>query len=141
MFSANNKAVTTHVQSVSAETRTFSAKLEDFVKLSCQNLAQLKTESQQYQAKEVEALNGISVRITEQLEKVRDALKIIHAKDDAADAAVCSIQTAVEETQETVKSGFSLWAEELRIHCEATCKQTEATSLASFASVSPITLV
>ncbi|TCD71883.1 kinesin motor protein cin8 [Steccherinum ochraceum] len=133
-YNANTKAVTTHVQTLNAETRTFSSKLDDFVKLSNQHISQLKSESEQYQTKEIEALNGFSARVTEQLEKMRDALKVIHAKDEATDVAANDIQTAVDETQEMVKTSFSKWANELRVFCETTSKKAETTSVATFAS-------
>ncbi|KAH8106971.1 P-loop containing nucleoside triphosphate hydrolase protein, partial [Cristinia sonorae] len=135
VFNTNNKAVTRHLQALGTETQTFTTKLDDFVKLSNQHIAHLKTESEQYQAKEIDALNGISARINEQLEKVRDGLKVIHAKDEAADAAVHDIQTVVEETQEMVKSSFTNWAEQLRQFCDATYKETETTSIAAFTTV------
>ncbi|THH33841.1 hypothetical protein EUX98_g250 [Antrodiella citrinella] len=135
VFSANSRAVKGHVQTISAETRTFSSKLEDFVKLSTQHISQLKSESEQYQLKEIEALTGISARISEQLEKVRDGLKVIHAKDEAADAATSDIQTAVEETQEIVRTSFTNWAEQLRTYCETTYKATETTSIATVTTV------
>ncbi|THH32462.1 hypothetical protein EUX98_g1708 [Antrodiella citrinella] len=80
-------------------------------------------------------LTGISARISEQLEKVRDGLKVIHAKDEAADAATGDTQTAVEETQEIVRTSFSDWAEQLRNYCETTYKATEITSIATVTTV------
>lgn len=141
MFNSNSRAVTGHVQALTAGTRAFSSKLDDFIKLSTQHISQLKSDSDQYQTKEAETLKGITARINEQLEKVQDAAKVIHSKDDVADIAISDIQNAVEETQEVVKSSFCRWSEDLRRHCEASYKQTETTSIATFTIVSEKTVI
>ena len=73
--------------------------------------------------------------MNQQLEKVQETLKLIHAKEAASDDAVTAIQSTVEETHEGVKAALSTWADTMRQHCEETCKQAEASASASCLNV------
>ena len=139
VFTSNVKAVSTHTRKITAESREFSSKLDDFVKLSSQHILNIRTEAEQYRTKELEALAGISARINQQLEKLQEDLKTIRAKEEASEEAMTVIKSAVDETQEGVKSAFTSWAEELRQHCEVACKEAETSTAASVALVSILT--
>ena len=131
MFTSNVQAVSTHTRKISAEAREFSSKLDDFVKMSGQHIVNIRTEAETYRTKELESLTGFSDRITRQLEKLQEDLKVIRAKEDLSDEAVAAMKATVEETQEGLKSSFTGWAENLRQHCESTCKEAESSTAAS----------
>lgn len=131
----NTKAVSANSKILTTETQALSMKLDTFLKASSGHLRSLRAGSEEFQAKEREALAAISQRINEQLEKVREGLQIIHAREEASSSAVETIHSAVQETQESVTKGFTAWTEDLRQHCESTCQEAEASSIASCASV------
>ncbi|KAI0374999.1 kinesin-domain-containing protein [Pilatotrama ljubarskyi] len=130
-FGSNMKAVNTHSKTLSSETQTMSTKVDNFVKLAAQHLIKVKAETEQFQSKELEALSAISSRLKEQLEKVQEALQLIHAKEDTAKETVDTIRNTISEAQDSMKTGFATYADELRKHCEAICQEAEASSLAS----------
>ncbi|OBZ75573.1 Kinesin-like protein bimC [Grifola frondosa] len=135
IFSSNMKAVSTHSKTLGIETQTMSAELDAFLKASSQHVEKLRTETEQFQRKELQTLAGISDRINSQSEKIREALQTIHAKDDVSKETVDAIRNAVEESQQGIKLGFTCWTEELRKHCESTCKEAEASTIASCTTV------
>ena len=65
-----------------------ASRLSDFFKTSKQHFVQARTEAEQFKTKELEALASISARINEQVEKVREGFKIIHAKEQVSDEAL-----------------------------------------------------
>ncbi|RPD66242.1 kinesin-domain-containing protein [Lentinus tigrinus ALCF2SS1-7] len=131
---SNVKVVSTHSKTLSVETETMSTKVDGFVKLAAQHLHKVKTETEQLQSKELEALSVISDRIKEQLEKLQKALQLIHAKEDTAQEAADTIRSTITEVQESIKSSFASQADELRKHCESICKEVESSSMASCAT-------
>ncbi|KAI0362221.1 kinesin-domain-containing protein [Trametes cingulata] len=130
-FGSNMKAVNTHSKTLSSETQTMSTKVDNFVKLAAQHLIKVKAETEQFQSKELEALSTISSRLKEQLEKVQEALQLIHAKEETSKETVDTIRNTISEAQDSMKTGFAAYAEELRKHCEVICQEAEASSLAS----------
>ncbi|KAM5531198.1 hypothetical protein V8D89_015116 [Ganoderma adspersum] len=134
-FGASVKAVSTHSKTVSNESQTISSKVDTFMKAATQHLNKVKTETEQFQTKEIEALTAISSHIKEQLEKVQESLKVIHAKEDASKETIDTMKTTIAEAQESMKSGFAAYAEELRQHCEFICQEAETSSLASCTAV------
>lgn len=134
-MNSNTKAVSANSKILTTETQTLSTKLDAFLKTSSGHVQRLRAGAEEFQTKEREALAAISQRINEQLEKVREALQTIHAREEASSGAVDTIKSAVQETQESVKKGFTAWTEDLRQHCESTCQEAEASSMASCASV------
>ena len=132
------QTVTTHTRKITTEAREFSSKLDDFVKVSNQHITNIRTETEQYRAKELETLAGISKRINEQIEKVQEALKIIRAKEQTSDEAVQAIHMTMQETQEGVKTALGSWADTMRQHCEETCKEAETSMATSCQTVSNI---
>ncbi|KAI0079935.1 kinesin-domain-containing protein [Panus rudis PR-1116 ss-1] len=135
VFHHNTKAVSTHTRNLGTEALNATSQLDEFAKSCKQHFTQLKTEAEQFKNKELSTLTNVSSRISEQVEKIREALKIVQAKDQASDEALMSIQSAVEETQESIRSSFNTWAEELIQHTEITCKQVEASHAASCTAV------
>ncbi|KZT67731.1 kinesin-domain-containing protein [Daedalea quercina L-15889] len=135
IMNSNTKAVSSNSKVITIETQALSSQLDAFVKTSATHVQKLRVGSEEFQTKEREALASISQRISEQLEKVRGALQTIHAREEASSSAVETIQSAVQETQESVMKGFTAWTEDLRQHCESTCQEAEASSMASCASV------
>ncbi|KAI0703611.1 P-loop containing nucleoside triphosphate hydrolase protein [Cytidiella melzeri] len=135
VFTSNVQAVTMHTRKITSESREFSTKLDDFVKGSKQHVTNIRTEAEQYRAKELETLAGISAKITQQVEKVQEILKIIRAKEEASDEVVGNLQNTLTTTQDGIKVAFGSWAGDVRRHCEATCKEAEASAVASHSTV------
>ncbi len=136
VFTSNIQAVSTHTRKISTEAREFSSKLDDFVKMSNQHVLNIRTEAEQYRTKELETLAGFSARLNQQLEKLQEGLKIIRAKDEAADEAMEAVKITVDETQEGIKTAFGSWADDLRKRCETTCKEAEKSTAATCSMVS-----
>lgn len=135
VFNSNVQAVSSHTRKITTESREFSSKLDDFVKVSKQHVANIRTEADQYRTKELETLAGFSAKINQQVEKVQEILKAIRAKEEASDEVVGNLQSAVSETQEAVQVAFDAWAESVKEHCEVMCKEVETSATASYASV------
>ncbi|KAH9842625.1 kinesin motor domain-containing protein [Rhodofomes roseus] len=135
VMNSNTKAVSSNSKILTMQAQALSTKLDAFMKTSTTHVQRLRSGSEEFQTKEREALAAISQRINEQLEKVREALQTIHAREEASGSAVETIQSAIQETQESVKKGFTAWTEDLRQQCEAMCQEAEASSMASCASV------
>jgi kinesin family member 11 len=115
--------------------------LEDFFKTSTHHALQLRTEAEQYQHKEQQALNQLCDKINEQLRRVQELLGVVQAKDQVVGEAVRSIQLSVDETVEGLKSGFGAWADNLRQSCEAMCKDVETADSAAQVAVSSFSLL
>lgn len=135
VFTSNVQAVTTHTRKIGSESREFASKLDDFIQVSNQHISNVRAETEQYRTKELETLATITSRMNEQIEKVQETLKLIHAKEAASDEAVSAIRSTVEETHEGVQSALSSWTDTMRQHCEETCKQAEASATASCLNV------
>ncbi|KAI8998545.1 kinesin-domain-containing protein [Trametes punicea] len=131
VFGSNIRAVNTHSKTLASETQTMSSKMDNFMKLAAQHLHRVKSESEQFQTKELEALAGISNRLKEQLDKVQEALQLIHAKEETAKETVDTIRNTISETYGSLQTCFATYAEDLRRHCEAICEEAQASSLAS----------
>ncbi|KAI1795774.1 kinesin-domain-containing protein [Ganoderma leucocontextum] len=134
-FGASIKVVNTHSKTLSNESQTMSSKVDTFMKAATQHLNKVKTETEQFQTKEIEALTAISNRIKEQLEKIQESLKLIHAKEDASKETIDTMKTTITEAEDSMKSGFAAYAEELRQHCEFICQEAETSSVASCTAV------
>ncbi|KAI0831405.1 kinesin-domain-containing protein [Trametes gibbosa] len=134
-FGSNLKAVNTHSKVLSSESQNMTARIDGFVKIATQHLSKVKAETEQFQTKELEAISAISNRLKDQLEKVQEALQLIHAKEDTSKEAVDTICTTINEAQNNMKNEFSVYAEGLRKHCEAICEEAQASSLASCTTV------
>lgn len=127
-------------KSLTVDTQALTTELEEFLKVSKQHLQKLKSEAEQYQAKESQCLTNLSARVDEQSEKIRAALQNINTREQASNDANDVIQVAVREIQDSVKNGFTQWTDELRVQVEATCKEAEASTIASCATVSNISV-
>ncbi|KAI0636868.1 kinesin-domain-containing protein [Trametes polyzona] len=134
-FGSNMKAVNAHSKTLTSETQTMSSKLDGFMKVASQHLTKVKAETEQLQAKEMEALSTISNRLKEQLEKVQESLQVIHSKEETAKDTIDTIRNTISEAQEHMRIGFTTYAEELRKHCETICQEAQASSLASCTAV------
>ena len=108
-MNSNTKAVSANSKILTIETQALSTKLDAFLKTSSGHVQRLRIGAEEFQTKEREALAAVTQRINEQLEKVREALQTIHAREEASSSAVGTIQSAVQETQESVKKGFAAW--------------------------------
>jgi len=91
--------------------------------------------------KELEILTSHSERIDQQLLRIQDSMRIINTKDDASVEALATIQNAVKESQDTMKSSFSSWSESLRTTCQMMCRDLYAANQSNFASVRAIQLI
>ncbi|THH16360.1 hypothetical protein EW146_g4276 [Bondarzewia mesenterica] len=129
VLDSNTKAVFSCSKTVTAETQNFSTQLDKFIKSSVQSAAQLRSEAEQHQTKELETLANHSDRISEQILRVQEVLQTIQAKDDVSSEAVSVIQSAVKEAHESIKTGFFSWSERFRVSNASICAQVEKASL------------
>lgn len=136
VFGSNLKVVSSHSKTISTEGQNIQTKVDGFVKAASQHLHKVKSEAEQFQTKEIEALAAISARLKEQLEKVQESVQLIHAKEEASKEAIETIRTTIGEAQQNVKTGFSTYAEALKMHCEAMCQEAETSTAASCTLVS-----
>lgn len=79
-----------------------------------------------------------SERIDQQLKRIHDALRVINAKDDASAEAIGIMQTAVRESQDTIKSSFAAWSDGLRRNSQALCSELYTMNQSNFAAVGQI---
>ena len=100
-------------KSLTSETQKFSAELDVFIKNTTQGLAKLRSDEDQYQAKELENLAGLKGRVNDQIQRVQDVMALIQAKDEASAEALGSAQTAVKEAHDSIRSVFSSWSDKL----------------------------
>ncbi|KAJ7343439.1 kinesin 2 [Mycena albidolilacea] len=135
ILNANSQAVLTHGKTISSSTIALSRKLEEFLKASLQSTAKLRTETKQFEVKELEALAGHSERIDQQLKRVAAALAMVHAKDTAEAEALAVVQNALQETHNSFRVGFAAWSGTLKRSCETTCSQANEAGLEAFAAV------
>jgi len=141
VLTSNAKAVTSHGRSIASEVQSLSTKLEEFIKTAGHSTQTLRAEAKQFQMKELEILTSHSERIDQQLLRIQDSMRIINTKDDASVEALATIQNAVKESQDTMKSSFSSWSESLRTTCQMMCKDLYAANQSNFASVRAIQLI
>lgn len=114
-------------------------KLDDFVKISKQHVSSVKSETDQYRARELESLAAVSKKINQQVDRFQEILKAIRSKEEASDEATENLQSTMSQTQEDIKAAFESWAEDIRGHCEITCAEAEAAAAASYLAVWPST--
>jgi len=98
---------------LTSETQRFSAELDVFIKNTTQGLTKLRSDEEQYQAKELENLAGLSGRINDQIQRVHDVMSLIQAKDEFSAEALDSAQTAVKEAHDSIRTIFSSWSDKL----------------------------
>jgi kinesin family protein 11 len=67
---------------------------------------------------------------------VKDALQIVQSKDAISTEAVTAIQTAVKDTQESFRNGFSTWSETLKKSYEVICEELQTTAVNDLGTVS-----
>ncbi|KAH9981274.1 P-loop containing nucleoside triphosphate hydrolase protein [Lactifluus volemus] len=89
----NVETVLTSGKALTSETQKFSAELDVFIKNTTQGLAKLRSDEEQYQAKELEILAGLTGRINEQILRVQD--------------------TAVKEAHDSIRAVHSSWSDRL----------------------------
>lgn len=100
-------------KSLTSETQRLSAELDVFIKNTTQGLAKLRSDEDQYQAKELENLAGLRGRVNDQIQRVQDVMALIQAKDEASAEALGCAQTAVKEAHDSIRSVFSSWSDKL----------------------------
>ena len=98
---------------LTSETQKFSAELDVFIRNTTQGLTKLRSDEEQYQAKELENLAGLSGRINDQIRRVQDVMSLIQAKDEFSAEALDSAQTAVKEGHDSIRTMFSSWSDKL----------------------------
>jgi kinesin family protein 11 len=113
VLSANVETVLNFGKALTSETQRFSAELDVFVKNTSQGLAKLRSDEDQYQAKEVENLASLRGRVNDQIQRVQDVMALIQAKDEASAEALGSAQTAIKEAHDSIRSVFSSWSDKL----------------------------
>jgi kinesin family member 11 len=109
----NVETVLTSGKALTSETQKFSAELDVFIKNTTQGLAKLRSDEEQYQAKELENLAGLTGRINEQILRVQDVMKSLQAKDELSSEALRGAQTAVKEAHDSIRSVYTSWSDRL----------------------------
>ncbi len=137
VLGSNAHSVATFSRNLSAETKSFHLKIDEYAKASDQRILQVKSEAEQCCAKVTEVFNGLRARVSEELDKVQEAAKTINAKDEQSEESMTAIRSTVEEVQETIKGSFTSWSEGVRQHVEDATKQMEESAIAECAAVSP----
>lgn len=130
------KAVSSHGKSMTNELAALSAKLDGFIKTAGHSTENLRTEAKAYYAKEHEIMTAHSERIDQQLQRIQDSLRVINAKDDASTEAMAIMQSAVRESQDTMKSSFAAWSDGLRKSSQALCNELYSLNQSNFGAVS-----
>lgn len=120
---------------LTSETQRFSAELDVFIKNSTQGLTKLRSDEEQYQAKELENLAGLSGRINDQIRRVQDVMSLIQAKDELSAEALDSAQTAVKEAHDSIRTVFSSWSDRLENSGLSLRADLEKSSLNGFQAV------
>ncbi len=113
MLSANVEMVLNFGKDLTSETQRFSAELDVFIKNTTQGLTKLRSDENQYQAKELENLIGLKGRVNDQIQRVQDVMALIQAKDEVSAEALGSAQTAVKEAHDSIRSTFFSWSDRL----------------------------
>jgi kinesin family protein 11 len=113
VLSANVETVLNFGKVLTSETQSFSAELDVFIKNTTQGLAKLRSDEDQYQAKELENLAGLRGRVNDQIQRVQDVMALIQAKDEMSAEALGSAQAAVKEAHDSIRSVFSSWSDNL----------------------------
>ena len=126
----------THSRAIHTECKTFSVKFDEYTKASDQHILQLKTEAEQCCAKVTEVFAGLRSRVTAELDKVQEATNTISTKDQQSEEAMSMVRSSVEEIQESIKTSFSSWSEEIRQHVGDMVKEMETSAAADCATVS-----
>jgi kinesin family protein 11 len=126
---------------LTSETQRFSAELDVFIKNTTQGLAKLRSDEDQYQAKELENLAGLRGRVNDQIQRVQDVMTLIQAKDEMSAEALGNAQTAVKEAHDSIRSVFSSWSDKLEKSGLSLRVDLERTSTNGFQAVRIISTV
>ncbi|KAI0054098.1 kinesin-domain-containing protein [Auriscalpium vulgare] len=122
------KTLTSHAQKVSGD-------LDAFLKASTQAIAKVKEESEQFRSKEMDAVTIQSNRISEQIQRVHDSMRVIQAKDEASGEAISSAQLVVKEAHDNIRAIFTSWSEKLKVSTSSMCSDIEKSSLTGYQTV------
>lgn len=141
MLSANVETVLNFGKALTSETQRFSAELDVFVKNTSQGLAKLRSDEDQYQAKELENLASLRGRVNDQIQRVQDVMSLIQAKDEASAEALGSAQTAVKEAHDSIRSVFSSWSDKLEKSGHSLRVDLERSSTSGFQAVRIISTI
>lgn len=135
VLSANVEAVLSFGKALTSETQKFSAELDVFAKNTSHGLAKLRSDEEQYQAKELENLAGLTGRINDQVRRVQDAMSSIQAHDELAGEALRNAQTSVKEANDSIRAIFSSWSDKLEQSSLSWRADLEKSSMNSFQAV------
>ena len=141
VLSANVETVLNFGKALTSETQRFSAELDVFVKNTSQGLAKLRSDEDQYQAKELENLASLRGRVNDQIQRVQDVMSLIQAKDEASAEALGSAQTAVKEAHDSIRSVFSSWSDKLEKSGHSLRVDLERSSTSGFQAVRIISTI
>jgi kinesin family protein 11 len=126
---------------LTSETQRCSAELDVFIKNTTQGLAKLRSDEDQYQAKELENLAGLTGRINDQIQRIQDVMSLIHAKDELSAEALDNAQTAVKEAHDNIRATFSSWSDKLEKSGLSSRADLEKSSINGFQAVRIISIV
>ncbi|KAG5645219.1 hypothetical protein DXG03_006636 [Asterophora parasitica] len=135
VLNSNSQAVLTEGTKISQATDVLSKKLDEFAGLSAQSILKLRTETQEFQTKELEILSSRSASIDQQLWRFQEALSVIQAKDATEAGALDIARNVMKETHETFKTGFTVWGQALTKTCEEASRTLGSIGNDAFKSV------
>ncbi|KAI0322237.1 P-loop containing nucleoside triphosphate hydrolase protein [Amylostereum chailletii] len=132
VFQSNTTAVLKQTKNISGDTQKLSAELDTFAKASTQTLSKLRTDAEQHQVQEAEALAVHSNRVNEHIKRMQEALQVIHAKDETSSEAVESAQVAVKEAHDGIRASFAVWSEKFKSSSVSMYTEIEKASLTGY---------
>jgi len=141
VLSSNVETVLNFGKDITSEMQRFSAELDVFIKNATQGLAKLRYDEGQYQTKELENLAGLRSRVNDQILRVQDVMALIQAKDEVSSEALGSVQTAVKEAHDSIRSVFSSWSDKFEKSGHSARVDLERSSTDGFQAVRIISTV
>ncbi|KAF9464724.1 kinesin 2 [Collybia nuda] len=135
ILDANSQALLSYERTISLTRHLIEQKLDAFLKASSQSTRKLQSEVKMFQTKEIEALASCSARTEVQIQHVGEALDIIKSTSATETEALEVIQTTLQETHETFKSGFGTWGEGLKKSYDGMNKHMKEIGLEAFSTV------
>lgn len=115
---STSQVVSSNGQTIANSTQTLSQKLHDFVKLVSQNVAKLRSETNDFQTKELGTLASYVERVDQQLLRLQHALQAVQSSEASEAEALDTVKTIVWETHQTIKTSFGTWSERFKRTCD-----------------------
>ena len=135
VLNSNAKAVAQHGKTVLNESKVLATKLDEFMKTTSHQLQKVRSDAQQFQKSELEALAAHSDRMTQQLLRMQDALEVIQSQDKTSQEAIGLLKGVVKDAGEGINEELKSWSETLEKKNAAVFQQVEESGTTSFSAV------